>query len=128
MRRFPLIAACAILVPLASARPATAQEGHAVTEGQLDRLIESRTIETERDRDALRRFLNREDVQGVAAEAGLDLERAKDGIATLDDDEVGRLAERVEETETALADNTIVISSTAIIIALLVLILILVAD
>lgn len=129
MRRFRLIAAGAILVSLGMAPSAEAQEAkHVVTEDQLNRMIESRAADTENDREAVRRFLDREDVRDAAGTVGVDVEKMKDGVSTLDDAEAAGLADRVEETEAALAQNTVVISTTAIIIGLLVLILILVAD
>lgn len=79
-------------------------------------------------RGAVRAFLDREDVQAAAAEAGIEVDRLKQGVETLTADQASRLAERVQDVEQQLAGgDTLVISATAVIIALLVIILILVA-
>jgi len=78
------------------------------------------------DREAIRGFLDRADVERAATAHGLDAERLRAGVATLDTDaaqELARQARTVEEDQDQVGGNTIVISSTAIIIALLVLIL-----
>lgn len=84
--------------------------------------------EAEADRAAVAEFLERGDVERVAAQRGIDVDRLKDGVATLGSEEAGDLAERVREVQDQLAGgDTFVITSTTIIIALLVIILIIVA-
>lgn len=84
----------------------------------------------QRDRSTVTSFLDRSDVKKVAAEHGIDLERLREGVATLDDGAAADLARRVETADQQLAHvggDTFVISSTVVIIALLVIILVIVA-
>lgn len=79
-------------------------------------------------RSALDAFLGRADVRAAAQGAGLDIERVRSAASALSDAEVRALAPRLAQTEDALAGgDSVVISTTAIIIGLLVLIIILVA-
>ena len=90
---------------------------------------ELRTMVTEEgqaadDRAEILEFLERDDVEQVATEKGLDLERAKDGARTLGSDQAADLARKVVDAEAALAGgDTVVITTTTIIIILLILIL-----
>ena len=81
----------------------------------------------EAERAELRAFLERPEVREIAADAGLDVLSAKTAVASLDADEIRDLSARVDQVDAALAGgDTVVISTTAIIIGLLILILILV--
>lgn len=80
------------------------------------------------DRAALVDFLERKDVEHAAGEGGIDLERLKDGVGTLDNGDASRLAERVRDVEDQLAGgNTVVLTSSTVIIILLVLLIVAVA-
>lgn len=80
------------------------------------------------DRAAVADFLDRSDVQRVAAERGIDLERLEAGVRTMSAGQAASLAERVQDAEQDLAGgDTFVISTTTIIIALLIIIIIIVA-
>jgi hypothetical protein len=78
------------------------------------------------DHEVVRDFLERADVGAAVAAHGLDLERMKGAVGTLEADALADLARQVRalDDEDQVGGNTIVISSTAVIIALLVLILI----
>lgn len=103
------------------------QAGDQTVEEELRALV-SQGSEARSDRAAVADFLERDDVERAAAEGGIDLDRLKDGVATLGADEAAGLADRVEDVEDQLAGgDTFVITSTTIIIALLVIILIVVA-
>jgi len=95
---------------------------------ELRDLVAARVAEDRDDRSALDRFLARGDVRRVARDAGIELLDVRSAAASLDEDEVRRLAPRLREAEAALAGGEVVtISTTAIIIGLLILIVILVA-
>lgn len=120
-----LLAFVAMLVP--------STEAQAQDAGDLDVRSELRALVTEAEdarehRTVVSDFLEREDVERVAEERGVDLERLKDGVATLGHGDASRLAERVQDVEDQLAGgDTLVITSTTIIIVLLVILIIAVA-
>jgi len=81
----------------------------------------------ERDREVVRDFLDRADVADLVAERGLDLERLKAGVSTIDSDVAADLSRHLRsagEAADLVGGNTIVISATTVIIILLVLILV----
>lgn len=81
----------------------------------------------DQDREMVRDFLDRVDVQDAIAASGLDRERLEARLGTLDDGAVAELAqqvERVDQEGDLIGGNTVVISTTTIIIILLVLILV----
>ena len=96
---------------------------------ETDARNELRTMATEAsetdDRAALLEVLDREDVRAIAEERGVDMDRVKDGVRTMDVGDVNRIADRVLDSDGQLAGgDTIVISATTVIIVLLLLILI----
>lgn len=114
---------------LAVAGPAAAQQAHVVSTRQIDRTVRRASTPAAADRAALRRLLARPETKRLADRYGLDLQRARDAVATLDGPELAELGQRARRIDAGLAGgaSTIVISSTTIIIALLVLVIILVA-
>ena len=81
----------------------------------------------EADRETLRRFIARQDVQRVARIAEVDLEDASAGIMALDDERLSRAAAQARAAESQLgAADTITIQATTLIIILLVILLIIV--
>lgn len=120
------LAAAALLAPAGLA----AQEGHVLTAEELDRAAGGAVEEAEADRRAVLDVLERSRVREAAEGLGLELVQAREAVATLDGEELARLAERAREVDDALAggNDTITISATTLIIILLVLLIILVAD
>ena len=81
----------------------------------------------EADRETLRRFIARKDVQRVARIADVDLEDASAGILALDGERLSRAAAQARAAESQLgAADTITIQATTLIIILLVILLIIV--
>lgn len=81
----------------------------------------------EADRETLRRFMARKDVQRVARIADVDLEEASAGIMALDAERLSRAAAQARAAESQLgAADTITIQATTLIIILLVILLIVV--
>jgi hypothetical protein len=81
----------------------------------------------EADRETLRRFVAREDVQRVARMADVDLTDASAGILALDGERLSRAAAQARAAESRLgAADTITIQATTLIIILLVILLIVV--
>ena len=106
--------------------PLHAQDAAPTTpEAELRAMVVGET-EADGDRDVVARFLERSGVADVAAAHGMDIEQMRTGVDVLDADAARDLAERVQdvEQEALVGGDAIVISSTAVIIALLVVILI----
>ena len=81
----------------------------------------------EADRETLRRFIARQDVQRVARIADVDLQDASAGILALDGERLARAAAQARAAEGQLgADDTITIRATTLIIILLIILLIVV--
>lgn len=81
----------------------------------------------EADREALRRFVAREDVQRVARMADLDLEDASAGILALEGERLARAANQARAVENQLGSADVIsIQATTLIIILLVILLIIV--
>jgi hypothetical protein len=115
-----LAAALVVLPTAARAQQASAQE--------LDEpvAIAMQTGE-EADREALRRFVAREDVQKIARVADLDLENASAGILALEGEKLAHAADQARALEGRMgAADTITISATTVIIVLLLILLIVV--
>ena len=81
------------------------------------------------NRKVVHDVLSRSEVREVAAKAGLDLERARQAVSTLDGAELEEIAAHARRVDARLSGgaSTLVISTTTIIIILLVVILIIVA-
>lgn len=90
------------------------------------RLIASQPTPADGDRATVRAFLDRADVVGAAESHGIDIESTKDRVSTLSDAEAAQVAARIDaiDGEPQVGGDYIVISTTAVIIALLVLILV----
>lgn len=130
MSKRMLMSALAMLLLVGTPGLLSAQEGHAVDRGDVERAMAEGDATDEARREAIRSVLDRDEVREEAEARGVDLVRAKDAVATLDDGPLARLYAQAQRVDEALAggDSTIVISATTLIIALLVLIIILVAD
>jgi hypothetical protein len=116
-----LCAAC-----LFTAAPLQAQDANAATPRAELRAMVVGDTEADHDRDVIARFLEGSGVADVASAHGIDVEQMKAGVGALEADAARDLAERVQdvEQEALVGGDAIVISSTAIVIALLVVILI----
>ena len=120
----------AILLMVFTAMPRLhAQSSHAASQSALDAAVSEHVVSASAEREAILRVLGRSEVKSVAAKAGIDLRRATGAVATLDGEDLARVASEARQVEQALAggQSRIVISTTLVIIALLVLILIIVA-
>jgi hypothetical protein len=102
---------------------------HAAPPAAIDQALQQHVTAIDGDRAVVQRLLARPDVQALAAEIGLDVRRAQTAVATLDGDQLSRLALQARQAEQELAggQGSVRISTTLIIIALLVVILLIVA-
>ena len=122
------VAILGLAVGLAFAPRVEAQDGGIMSPETLDQMLDERASMVAGARAALAAFLDRGDVARAARSAGIEIERVKSAASTLTDEEVESLSPRLADAEEALiGGDTFVISSTAVIIGLLVIILILVA-
>jgi Tfp pilus assembly protein PilN len=118
-----------VLLCILMAVPRVAAQSHAAPATAIDQALQQHVTAVDGDRAVVQRLLARPDVQALAAEMGLDLRRAQTAVATLDGDQLSRLASQARQAEQELAggQGSIRISTTLIIIALLVIILLIVA-
>jgi hypothetical protein len=124
------VSVLAILFALFIAPPARAQEApHTAPQSALDAALRQHTDTSSADREMIQRLLERDEVKTIAGQAGLDLRRAQGAVATLEGDDLAEVAAQARQTEQALAggQSRVTISTTLIIVALLVLILLIVA-
>lgn len=124
MRRIAIVPILAVL--FATGGQLQAQDGTELSmDGELRAMVAS-PAPVDEDRQVLLAFLDSASVADTAASYGVDMERIKAGVATLDAATAETLAGHVRDADEQeqVGGDTIVISSTAIIIALLALILI----
>ena len=120
----------AILLTLSAAAPSLhAQSTHVASQDALDAAIQQKVDDTDAQRAAVLRVLDRDEVKAVAGRVGVDLTTAATAVRTMQGQDLAAAAAQARQVEQALAGgaSTIVISTTTIIIALLVIILLIVA-
>ena len=119
----------ALLFALVVWLPVSAQQRHVADQATLDQVVADHVHQTADDREAIMRVLEIDQVRKLAEGVGLDLKRAEAAVATLDGVELGVIAAQARTVNDALVggQSNITISTTAIIIGLLVLVLLIVA-
>ncbi|MGH9346258.1 MAG: PA2779 family protein [Vicinamibacterales bacterium] len=125
----PVVLLCILLaIPPAAAQQPPAGS-HAAPAAAIDQALQQHLGAIDADRAVVQRLLERPDVRALAAEIGLDVRRAQTAVAALDAGQLADLAAQARQAEQALAggQGSVRISTTLIIIALLVLILLIVA-
>ena len=129
MRTSVSIVVAVLMAVLISAPRAHAQAAHTAPQSALDAAVQQHVTADAAQRDAILRVLSHPDVKSVAERAGLDLRRATSAVATLQGEDLARVAAQAQHVDEALAggQSRIVISTTLIIIVLLIIILIIVA-
>jgi len=119
-----------ILLTVLTAVPRVhAQTSHVATPSAIDAALQQHRSSAATQRADVLRVLAHPAVKEVAEHAGIDLRRAESAVATLDAQQLGVVAGQAQQAERALAggQSRVVISTTAIIVGLLVLILLIVA-
>lgn len=109
--------------------PAGARAQQAAADAASEPMVVAlQTDGEEADREALRRFLGRQDVQRIAGIADVDLSGASAGVLALEGERLSRAADQARALEARMgAQDTITISATTVIIVLLLILLIVVA-
>jgi hypothetical protein len=106
-----------------------AQAPHAAPQSAIDAAMQEHVAAADADRETVRQLLERDEIKAVAGNAGLDLRKANEAVSTMNPGELAEVAAQARQVERALAggQSKITISTTFLIIALLVLILLIVA-
>lgn len=128
MRGLSRATAIALIALAGAAGTASAQQA-APEASEPSSLALAQADPAEVDRQALRDFLDREEVRRVARLSGVDLAEAEAGVLSLEGEELSGAAHqaRAIERELGSAQGEIRLSATVIIIILLLLIIIIVA-
>lgn len=118
-RSLAVVLSVLILAPAAQAQ-------HVISKSALDQAVQQRMTQEQSDREAIASLLRRDDVRGIAAQAGLSLDHANAAVAMLQGDDLRELASQARQAQNDLAGgaSTVVISTTTIIIVLLIIILV----
>jgi hypothetical protein len=118
-----------LLCILIAAPRAVAQQAHAAPPSAIEQALQQHIAASDADRAVVQRLLERPDVRALAADIGLDVRRAQTAVATLEGEQLSKLAAQARQAEDGLAggQSRVTISTTLIIIALLVVILLIVA-
>jgi hypothetical protein len=116
-------------IQASSGESGSAQQTHIAGQNLLDGAVQEHARATDRDRDTVRLFLQRDDVRAIAGKYGIDIRRAESAVAAMDASEVAHIAAQARAADETLAggQSTVTFSTTTIIIVLLVLILLIVA-
>jgi hypothetical protein len=126
-----MFASCVLVVfTLTSMVPQVqAQSSHAAPVSALEAAVQDHVATAAADREAVARLLARPEVREIAGDAGIDMRRATQAAAMLDGEHLTEIAAQARQIEESLAggQSRVTISTTLIIIALLVLILLIVA-
>ena len=128
MRKFAAVLVVMFCVGLAAPR-VFAQDSHAAPQSAIDAALQQHVTATDADREAVLRLLERAEIKAVAGDTGIDLRKATDAVATMSPRELADVAAQARQVDQALAggQSRITISTTLLIIAHLVLILLIVA-
>ncbi len=114
-----------LLASTFSVGAASAEALHAVGRAEMQAAIATQVGDQASQRAAIQSLLARPEVRQLAANSGLDLARAKAVASNLDGAELQRLATQATAVEAQLAggDQTIVITSTMLVVILILVLL-----
>ena len=118
-----------VFLSLLMAAPRVQAQTHSAPQSALDAAVQQHVAAAADDRAAILRVLDRAEVKSIAGQAGLELRTDAGAVATIGADDLADIAAQAQQVDEALAggQSRVVISTTAIIIGLLVLILLVVA-
>ena len=116
----------ALLVAALLIAPAAQAQTHVIGKSALSQAVQQRVSQQQADREAIVTLLHRPEVQQIAGQAGLSLQKAEAAVSTLNGQDLSDLAAQARQVQNTLAGgaSTVVISTTTIIIVLLLVILI----
>jgi hypothetical protein len=122
MRTFLMIVVLALLTPVFSDA-----QTHSASQAAIEQALQEGSA-SRADRERVLRLLERTDVAAIAQNAGIDLQRAQAAVATFTDAELASIAKQAKAVEEALVGGqSVTISTTFLIIALLLVIILILA-
>jgi hypothetical protein len=95
-----------LLLMFGTSRGAAAQTAHAAPEAALDAAVHQHVPGIATDREAILRVLRCAEVKAVAGRAGIDLRPKEAAVATLQGEDLARVASLARKTEDSLAGGT----------------------
>lgn len=118
-----------LVLTTALSTSAFGQTRHALDPAAMAEAVAQHAAAHDADRAAIHEALARPEVRGVAASAGINLDRLSAAVGTMNGADLERAAAAARNVNDALVGGatTLVISTTTIIIALLVIIIVLLA-
>ncbi len=125
--RISLKPVAALLLPVfLVASPAFARQGQVVDAAALSQAIAERAATEDAQRAQVQRVLDREEVQHLASQMGLNLADARTAVGTVSGTQLADLAARASAAEVALAGGaqTVVISLTTLLLVIIIVLLI----
>lgn len=123
MRIHSCTAIVLVLLLAAPVASAAAAESHVVGRAEMQSAIATRTTTLAAQRAEIQTLLGRPEVRRLADRTGLDLERARAGAATLEGEELERLAAQATIANAQLEGGMYIAITTIIVILLIVIIL-----
>lgn len=129
MRTLRTLLIAPLVFTLALSSSAFAQDRHAVDPSAITQAVAGEVARQDADRASIHQALTRPEVQNLAARSGIDLERVRAQVDTLNGSSLAQVAAAAQQVNQTLVGgaSTVVISTTTIIIALLVVLLLVVA-
>jgi len=113
---------------LALPMPLNAQNTREDPTAELESLLSKRAVDNTSSRDAVLEFLEGNHVREIASGSGIDLEKIRAGVQTLEADRLAGLENDIQQMDEFMAGgDRIVIASSTVIIILLIIILVAVA-
>jgi hypothetical protein len=112
-----------------SAQTSPAVQPHSASPAAISEALQERVTETDAQRERVRQLLQRPEVRELAGRLGLDLRTAESAVGTLEGQQLTDAAAQAARIDNALAggQSRITISTTFLIIALLLLIVLILA-
>ncbi len=109
--------------------PSRPDPPHAASPAAISQALQERVAETAAQRERIQQLLQRPEMRALAGQIGLDLRPAESAVGALEGQQLADAAAQAERIDTALAggQSRITISTTFLIIALLLLIVLILA-
>ena len=128
MRTLRTLSVVCLVIALTIPSTAAAQSRHVVDPSALADTVAAQVAREDADRATIHTLLDRAEVREAAAGAGIDLDRVNASVDTLRGTELSDTASAAQQVgEQLVGGASVTVSTTAIIIGLLILIVILVA-
>jgi hypothetical protein len=117
----------ALMVPAAGFAQTGNAQGHIVSTAGLSKAVSDQAATDARNRDVIRKSLERNDVREVAGRLGLDIKTASNAVSTMTSAELARAAAPANDmnaAELAGGDQVVIISLTTLLLIVIIVILV----